>query len=176
MRNIPPPHQTSARLRGSLQWEFSSTLSSPGLPVEKQPHTETQRNIPLAGVVLLGKSTVSAPGSSGSFLPSKGKQRGIRHLSPPISAQQLFATCYKNKPRDELKLSYQHVPALATLQAVRAQLGGTKRARESTQSNHGKIKTESTLTSGEPFVYWRSGEKDRREGRQEERSADSIMR
>ena len=59
----------------------------------------------------MGKSTVSAPGSSGSFLPSKGKQRGIRHLlSPPISAQQLFATCYKNKPRGELKLSYQHVP------------------------------------------------------------------
>lgn len=90
--------------------------SSPGLLVERQPctpepYTNTLRNIPLAGVVLLGKSTVSAPGSSGSFLPSKGKQSGIRHLfSPPISAQQLFATCCKNKPRGELKLSYQHVP------------------------------------------------------------------
>lgn len=66
--------------------------------------------------------------------------------------------------------------ALATLQAVRAQLGGgTKRTRESTQSSHRKIKTKSALTFGEPLVYWRSGEKDRREGRQEERSADSIM-
>jgi len=65
--------------------------------------------------------------------------------------------------------------ALATLQAVCAQLVGEHIARESTRLNHGKIKTKSTLTSGEPLVYWRSGVKDRREGRQEERSADSIV-
>lgn len=85
----------------------------PGCHGKSCPDTQAlhnhSSNIPLAGVVLLGKSTVSAPGSSGSFLPSKGKGRGVRLLlSPPISAQQLFATC-RNKPRGELKPSDQRV-------------------------------------------------------------------
>lgn len=86
----------------------------PGCCGKSCPDTQAlhnrSRSIPLAGLVLLGKSTVSAPGSSGSFLPSKGKWRGVRLLlSPPALAQQLFATC-RNKPRGKLKPSNQRVP------------------------------------------------------------------
>lgn len=76
----------------------------------------------------------------------------------------------------EVSRSYMPPRTLVTLQAAQGQLQGNKELRKAPNHfHHGKIKIKSTLTSGEPFVYWRSGEEDRREGRQEERSADSIM-
>lgn len=132
-RNILPPNQPSDHLRGLFPWEIHVTCSSPAQLGEKQScmpsPVQALRNIPLAGVVLLGKSTASAPGSSGSFLPSKGKQGGVRHLlSPPTSAQQLFARVTSSERRAEAKPPAcprrEMSKAVATLQAVCAQLAG----------------------------------------------------
>lgn len=118
------------------------------------------RSIPLAGVVLLGKSTVSAPGSSGSFLPLKGKWRGVRLLlSPPTLAQQLFATC-RNKPRGELKPSNERVTGGDTggisHTAGRMCPAGEGEGKENWRKHPIKSwkKYKSALTSGEPLVYW----------------------
>lgn len=97
------------------------------------------------------------------------------HVSPTAFSHFLRERAQRRAA--EASSVYQEGPprALGTEQAARGQLKGGQRARRSTQWNQGQIKTESTLTSGEPLVYWRGGEEDRREGRQEERSADSVM-
>lgn len=87
--------------------QLLSLAHLPGCCSNSCPDTQVlhnhSRSIPLAGVVLLGKSTVSAPGSSGSFLPLKGKWRGVRLLPTCLSPTALWHLQEQAQRRAEAK-------------------------------------------------------------------------